>query len=230
MSSPVTVTCSFFPLLPPLRQNRVELFLGLFFLVPQPGRFLEILRLDRAFFFPANDFDFFFDFFHVGRSRHRVDARARAGLVHHVNRFVRQKSSGDVTLGKFHRRLERFVGQLRLVMRFVFRPQSFQNLDRFFNRRRIHFHGLESSLQGRVFLDVLAIFVQGGGAHTLQLAPAQGRLDDVACVHRALGRAGPDNRVQLVDEQNHVFAATNFVHHRFDSFLELAAIFRPRHH
>src|SRR5207302_1864636 len=83
---------------------------------------------------------------------------------------------------------------------------------------------------GRVFLDVLAILVQGGCAHTLQLAAAQRRLDDVACVHRALGRTGPDNRVQLVDEQDHVFAATNFVHHCFDSFLELAAIFCPRHH
>src|SRR4029077_19478697 len=158
---------SFFPLLPPLRQDCVEFFLGLFFLVSQPRCFLEILRLDRSFLFPANDFDLFFDFFHVGRSRHRVDAGGCAGLVHHVNRFVRQKSSGDVALGKFHRRFERFIGQLRLVMRFVFRPQSFQNLDRLVNRRRIHFHGLESSLQGRVFLDVLAIFVQGGGAHTL---------------------------------------------------------------
>ena len=220
----------FFPLLPPSRQNRVEFFLGLFLLISQPGRFLKILRLDCALFFPANDFDFFFDLLHVGRPGHRINARARAGLVHHINRLVRQKSSGDVALGKFHRSLKRFVGQLGFVMRFILWPQSFQNLDRFLDRRRIHFHGLEPSLQGRVFFDVLAILVQGGCAHTLQLAPAQCRLDDVTRVHRALGRTGPDNRVQLIDEQDHVFAATNFVHHRFDSFLELAAIFRPRHH
>src|SRR5439155_1266151 len=83
----------------------------------QPGRFLKILRLDCALFFPANDFDFFFDLLHVGRPGHRINARARAGLVHHINRLVRQKSSGDVALGKFHPSLKPFVGQLGFLLR-----------------------------------------------------------------------------------------------------------------
>ena len=122
--------------------------------------FSKSCALIARFFFDADVFDLALDFFHVRRPRHRVDARARTGFVHHVNRFVRQKAARDITLGKFHRRLERFVGQLRLVMRFVFRPQPFQNLNRLFDRRRFDFHGLETSLQRRVFLDVLAVFVQ----------------------------------------------------------------------
>src|SRR6266567_3547611 len=138
MSSPVTVTCL------SSRSSRHR---------------AKILRLDRFFFFDAHVFDLLFDFFHVGWPRHRVDARARARLVHHINRFIRQKPPGDVTIGKFHRDLARFVGQLGFVMRFILWPQPFQNLYRFLDRRRIHFHGLEPSLQGRVFLDVLAILV-----------------------------------------------------------------------
>src|SRR4029077_16986312 len=107
---------SFFPLLPPLRQDCVVFFLGLFFLVSQSRCFIEILRLDRSFLFPANDFDLFFDFFHVGRSRHLFATAPRTSLVHYVNRLVRQKASSDIPLGKFHRRFERFIGQLRLVM------------------------------------------------------------------------------------------------------------------
>ena len=180
MSSPVTSTSFSSRSSSPFRQNGVELFLGLLLLVPQPRCFFEILRLDRAFFFHANVLDLLFDFLHVRRTRHRIDARARTGLVHHVDRLVRQEASGDVTIGKFHRSLERLVGQLRFVMRLVLRTQPFQNQNRLLNRRRIDFHGLESSFQRGVLLDVFAIFVQRRRADTLQFAPAQRRLDDVA--------------------------------------------------
>src|SRR5690606_20805470 len=53
---------------------------------------------------------------------------------------------------------------------------------------------------------------------------AERRLDDVAGVHRALGRAGADDGVHLVDEQDDVLAATDLVHHRLDALLELAAV------
>ena len=115
-------------------------------------------------------------------------------------------------------------------MRFVFRTQSFQNQNRFFDRRRFDFHGLETAFERRIFLDVFAIFVQRGRADALQFAAAQSRLDDVRRIHRAFGRTGADDRVQLIDEENDVLRATNFVHHRFDAFFELAAIFRARDH
>ena len=162
-----------FPFLAPAGQNAVELLLRLLFLVAERGGFLEILGLDRGFLLDANLFDLLFDLLHVRRPRHRVDPRARAGFVHDIDRLVRQKAAGDVTLGKFHRGLERFVGQLGLVMRFVFRAQSFENQDRLFDRRRIDFHRLETAFQGGVLLNVFAILVQRRGADALQLAAAQ---------------------------------------------------------
>ena len=38
------------------------------------------------------------------------------------------------------------------------------------------------------------------------------------------GAAGADERVQLVDEQDRVLGAADFVHHRLDALLELAAV------
>ncbi len=220
----------FFALLAPFRQNRIEFLFGLLFLVAQRRGFFEILRLDRGFLFQPNLLDLLLDFLHVRRTRHRVDARARAGFVHHVDRLVGQKAAGDVALGKFDRGLERFVGQLRFVVRFVFRPQTLQNLNRLFDRRRIDLHGLESAFERGVLLDVLAILVHRGRADALQFTAAQSGLDDVRCVHRAFGRTGTDDRVQLVDEKNDVLGAANFVHHRFDALFELAAIFRSGDH
>src|SRR3546814_9823863 len=46
---------------------------------------------------------------------------------------------------------------------------------------------LETALQRGVFFDVLAVFVQGSGAYTMQFAARQGRLEHIACIHRTLG-------------------------------------------
>ena len=135
------------PLFAPTVQNPLEFILGLLLLVAERRRLFEILRLDRGFLFHADLLDLALDFLHIRRTRHRVDAGPRAGFVHHVNRLVRQESAGDVAIGKFNRQLERFIGQLGFVMRFVFRAESFQNLNRFIHRGRFHFHGLEAALR-----------------------------------------------------------------------------------
>ena len=162
----------FLALLTPLLQNRIELFLGLFFLVAKRRSFFEILSFDRGFLLESNSLDVLLDFLQVGRTRHRVDAGTRAGLVHDVDCFVRKKTAGDVAIGKFYGGLEGFVGQFRFVMRFVLRTQSFQNLNRFFNSRRIDFHGLKPALESGVFLDVFAILVHRRRTDALQFAAA----------------------------------------------------------
>ena len=62
-------------------------------------------------------------------------------------------------------------------------------------------------------------------------SPARkGRLDDVRGIHRALGGSGADDRVELVDEEDHVLGAADFVHHRLDALLKLTAVFCARDH
>ena len=63
-------------------------------------------------------------------------------------------------------------------------------------------HRLEAALERGVLLDVLAVLVERGRADAAQLAARERRLEHVGRVHRALGRAGADERVQLVDEQD----------------------------
>ena len=91
-------------------------------------------------------------------------------------------------------------------------------------RRRIDDDLLEAAFQGAVLLDVLAVLVERGGADALDLAAGQGRLEHVGGVDGALGAAGADQRVQLVDEQDGVLGPADLVHDRLDAFLELAAI------
>ena len=68
--------------------------------------------------------------------------------------------------------------------------------------RLIDQHRLEAAFEGGVLFDVLAVFVERGGADAVQLAAGQHRLEQVAGVHRPFGLAGADDGVQFVDEQD----------------------------
>ena len=90
---------------------------------------------------------------------------------------------------------------------------------------------LEAPLQRRVLLDVLAVLVQGGRADAVQLAAGQHRLEHVRGVHRALGRARPDDGVELVDEQDDLAGRVgDLLQDRLQALLELAAILGAGHH
>ncbi len=83
---------------------------------------------------------------------------------------------------------------------------------------------LEAALQRSVLLDVLAVFVERGRAHAVQLAAREGRLEHVARVHGALGLAGADHGVELVDEDDGLaLVLGEFIQHALEALLELAA-------
>ena len=95
--------------------------------------------------------------------------------------------------------------------------------------RLLHHDRLEAPLQGRVTLDVLAVLVERRGADALEFAPRQRRLEDVGGIDRALGRAGPDERVQLVDEQDRVVRVAQLLDDLLEPLLELAAVLGAGH-
>ena len=86
---------------------------------------------------------------------------------------------------------------------------------------------MEAALQRGVLLDVLAILVERRRADGPQLAAGQHRLEHVRGVHRALGRARADDRVQLIDEEDDLAGGVgDFLEHRLQPLLELAPEFR----
>ena len=101
-----------------------------------------------------------------------------------------------------------------------------QDLDGLLERRLLDHDRLEAPLEGRVVLDVLAVLVERGRADALELAAGERRLEDVGGVDRALGRAGADERVQLVDEEDRVVRVAQLLDDLLEALLELAAVLR----
>jgi hypothetical protein len=76
---------------------------------------------------------------------------------------------------------------------------------------------------------VLPVLVERRRADRAQLAARQHRLEQVRGVDRALRRAGPDDRVQLVDEEDDLpRGALDLLQDRLEALLELAAVLRTR--
>ena len=116
------------------------------------------------------------------------------------------------------------VGDLDLVVLLVALADAEEDVDRLLERRLLDHHRLEAALQGGVALDVLAVLVERGRADALQLAARQRWLEDVRGVDGAFGRAGADERVQLVDEQHRVVGVAQLLDDLLEPLLELAAV------
>jgi hypothetical protein len=93
-------------------------------------------------------------------------------------------------------------------------------------RRLLDHDRLEAALEGGVALDVLAVLVERRGADALELAAGERRLEDVGGIDRALGRAGADQCVELVDEQDGVVGVAELLDDLLEPLLELAAVLR----
>ncbi len=165
------------------------------------------------------------DLVDLGGHRVDLDAQPRGRLVDQVDGLVGEEAVGDVALRQGGRGDDRRVLDAHAVVHLVALLQPAQDRDRVLDARLDHHHRLEATLERGVLLDVLAVLVERGGAHGTQLAAREHRLEQVGGVDRALGRAGADDRVQLVEEQDDAtLALGDLLQHGLEPVLELAAV------
>ena len=112
-----------------------------------------------------------------------------------------------------------------MVVDLVALLQPAQDRDRVLDGRLADGDRLEAALQGGVLLDVFRVLVERRRADRAQFAAREHRLEQVRGVDRALGGAGADDRVQLVEEQDHrALGVGDLFEDALQPFLELAAV------
>jgi len=146
------------------------------------------------------------------------------GLVDQVYGLVGEEAARDVAVGEGRRGDEGLVLDAHAVVDLVALLEAAQDGHRVLHRGLGAEDGLEAALEGGVLLDVLAVLVEGGGAHAAELAPREGGLQEVGGVHRPLGRPGAHEGVELVDEEDDVFRLGDFLHYPLQTLLEFASI------
>ena len=198
-------------------------------LVAQVGGLLELLSLDGGLFFGAHRGDLFFELAVAGRRRHGADAHAAGRFVDQVDRLVGQVAVGDVAARQDGGGVQRVVGDADAMVRLVAVAQALEDLFGLLGVGLFDLDLLEAALEGGVALEVLAVLVERGGADGLQLAASQRRLEDGGRVDGAFGGAGPDQVVELVDEQDDVALLADLLHDLLEALFELAAVLGAGH-
>ena len=133
----------------------------------------------------------------------------------------------DVARGKFDRRLHRLVGVADLVELLEIGLQSLQDFDGVVDGRLVDVDLLEAAHERAILFEILAIFLVGRRADAAQHALRERRLEQIGGIHRAARRrAGADDGVDFVDEQNRVLVLLDLLHHLLEALLEVAAIAR----
>ncbi|VAL50488.1 Protein of uncharacterised function (DUF3170) [Enterobacter kobei] len=111
----------------------------------------------------------------------------------------------DVFHRQLHRCTYRFRGVTHVVVRFILRLQTVDDLHRFLNGRFSHVNFLEAARQRTVFFEDVAELLVGRGANHADLAAGEQRFDQVSGIHLATGRRTcADDGVDLIDKQNAV--------------------------
>jgi hypothetical protein len=165
------------------------------------------------------------DLVDLGRQRVDLDPQPRGGLVDQVDRLVGQEAVGDVAVRQLGGGDQRVVLDAHAVVVLVALLEAAQDRDRVLHARLLDEHRLEAALERGVLLDVLAVLVERRRADGAQLAAGEHRLEQVGGVDGALGGAGADDRVQLVDEQDHRAGGVgDLLEHGLQAVLELAAV------
>src|SRR5437764_5776119 len=104
-----------------------------------------------------------------------------------------------------------------------------QDLGRVCFIRRRNLHCLETTLQGAVFLDRLAIFARRGGADALDFSTRECRLQNVGRVERAFSRTRPDQSMEFVDEDDGILRLHQFLHDGLQPLFKLSTILSSCH-
>ena len=159
----------------------------------------------------------------------RHQAVRGAGLVDEVDRLVGQAAVEQVAGREVGGGVERFVRVLDLVVLLVAVAQAAQDLRRLLDRRFLDLDHLEAAGERAVAVERTLVLGVGGRADAAQLAGGEARLQDVRGIERAGGhRAGADDRVDLVDEQDVIGLGDDPVDHRLQALLEVASVARAR--
>ena len=158
-----------------------------------------------------------------------LDAELGGGLVNEVNGLVGEEPVGDVAVGKVGRGDDGRILDANAVVHLVLFLQPPQDGDGGVHLGLVDHDLLEAPLQRGVPLDVFPVLVNGGRPHAAQRTARQGRLEHVGGVNVALGGAGSDDGVQLVNEQDdRARGLLNGGNDGLEAILEVPPELRPR--
>ena len=162
----------------------------------------------------------------------RIALHAEFGgsFVHEVDGLVGEEAVGDVAMREGDGGDEGIVLNAHMVVILVALFESAQDGDGVFGCGFVDEHRLETTLESFVLLEILLVFLEGGGTDAAEFAACQGGLENVGCVHGAFALAGTHEGVDFVDEEDDApFGGRHFVDHALEALFKFALVLGTGH-
>ena len=210
------------------RLRPLDLLLDLDLALAQEDGALEVLLGDRLLHLLDDLLDLVLEAPEVLGVRGLAELHLRAGLVEDVDRLVGEEAVGDVAVRLVDGRLDRLARVAHAVELLVPLADALEDLEGLLLVGRGDRDRLEAPEERAVLLDVLPVLLERRRADARDLAAREGGLQDVRGVERALRRAGADQGVDLVDEDDEVLVLLELLEDSLEALLELAAVLRAR--
>ena len=112
----------------------------------------------------------------------------------------------------------------------IIRTKSFQNLQSLLCGRFLHSYRLESSLQCRIFLNMLAVLFQCGCSDKLNLSSGKGWFQNIRCIQCTFRATGTDNGMDLINKQKDSLMFPYFLNYILNTFLKFSSVLASCHH
>ena len=212
------------------RSQRLEALAFLLLLIAIVRRLFEFLGVDGAVDLFGDLLQSQLDFLQLRRRRGGSELHPRTGLIQHINRLVGQETVADIAIGLIHRAGDGLIVVDDAVVLLVALAEPVDDAQRLCFARRVDLHALESPRQSPVLLDVLAVLLGSRCADALQFTARQRRLENSRRIQRALCRARPDQRMELIDKDENLLVVDEFLHDALEALFELSAVLGPRDH
>ena len=108
----------------------------------------------------------------------------------------------------------------------VIAADTLEYLDAVGNGRLVYGDRLEPALERGVLFDMLAVLGEGSCTDDLNLAPRERRLEDICCVHAALGVACTDDVMHLVNNEDYIALLADLLDKSLHAAFKLASELR----
>ena len=135
----------------------------------------------------------------------------------------------DITRGQFGGGAQGFVAVLDVVVALEAAFQAAQDTHGILHRRLADIDLLETTRQGAILLEDATELLERGRANATDITGRQQRLEQVGGIHHATRRrAGTDDGVDLIDEQDRLRTLAQLTEQRLEALLEVATVLGTR--
>src|ERR1039457_1407706 len=181
--------------------------------------------LQNAVFFMFYIVYLFFEGDNIFRHINILQVYPGTHFIQHINSLIRKQPVSHIPVTELYTGINGIITVGYVVIVFVLAFYIGKNFYSFLYAWLLHHYFLKTTIQGAVFFNIHAVFIQRACPDALKFATGKSRFEYIGCVQRTTGTAGAYNGMNFINKQNNIPVFLQLIHDSFHTFFKLATVF-----